>query len=73
MLFLMSWSRCSLHLQSQKVTRKERRKVNSLPPFFIMEDKILEILKKVEKVSIIIIAVGLAVLVIAQLIVLEII
>jgi len=38
-----------------------------------MEDKILEILKKVEKVSIIIIAVGLAVLVIAQLIVLEII
>jgi|TARA_E500000331_G_scaffold333619_1_gene358012 hypothetical protein len=38
-----------------------------------MEDKILEILKRVEKVSIIIIAVGLAVLVIAQLVVLEII
>jgi|TARA_R100001460_G_scaffold66259_1_gene106652 hypothetical protein len=38
-----------------------------------MENKILEILKKVEKVSIIIIAVGLAVLVIAQLIILEVI
>jgi|TARA_Y100000114_G_scaffold146711_1_gene157697 hypothetical protein len=38
-----------------------------------MENKILEILKRVEKVSIIIIAVGLAVLVIAQLIILEVI
>jgi len=38
-----------------------------------MENKILEILKKVEKVSVIIIAVGLAVLVIAQLIILEVI
>tara|TARA_R100001086_G_C11722163_1_gene227205 strand:+ start:514 stop:630 length:117 start_codon:yes stop_codon:yes gene_type:complete len=38
-----------------------------------MENKILEILKRVEKVSIIIIAVGIAVLVIAQLIILEVI
>lgn len=69
----MSWSRCSLHLQSQKVTRKERRKVNSLPPFFIMEDKLLKILKKIDNVSLIIITVGIIVLVIAQLVVLEII
>jgi len=38
-----------------------------------MDNKILEILKRVEKVSIIIIAVGIAVLVIAQLIILEVI
>tara|TARA_A100001201_G_scaffold85326_1_gene75450 strand:- start:992 stop:1108 length:117 start_codon:yes stop_codon:yes gene_type:complete len=38
-----------------------------------MENKILEILKRVEKVSIIIVAVGIAVLVIAQLIILEVI